>query len=65
MKITAPAKRLSTSQNGNPRYLVELDGQTYATVVDAQVGYVADNFRVGQEVTATFSLGQIRTLKDV
>lgn len=45
-------ERLPSSKNGNPRYLVRVDGFTCRTPVDSQIGYSAQNFD-GQIVSAT------------
>jgi hypothetical protein len=43
--------RLKSSLNGNPRYLVMLDGYIASTKVDAMLGYGITNFD-GKEVKA-------------
>ena len=45
-------ERLPNSPNGNPRYLVRLDGQTARTIVDSSEAYgdIPNNF--GKRVTA-------------
>jgi len=45
-------ERATSSRNGNPRYVVRLDGITCRTGVDAALGYSITNFD-GKEVTAT------------
>lgn len=45
-------KRLPTSINGNPRYLVRIGGFTCKTPVDSTLGYSAPNYD-GKEVIAT------------
>jgi hypothetical protein len=37
-------KRLKSSVNGNPRYLVMLDGYIASTVIDSSLGYSITNF---------------------
>lgn len=37
-------ERLPNSKNGNPRYLVRVDGWTCRTPVDSSLGYMAQNF---------------------
>lgn len=36
-------KRMPSSQNGNPRYLLRVDGWTCCTPVDNQLGYGVPN----------------------
>jgi hypothetical protein len=45
-------KRLDSSPNGNPRYLISIDGFTCKTMVDSMHAYEVPNF-IGIEVTAT------------
>ena len=45
-------KRLPSSVNGNPRYLLSVDGWTCKTPVDSTLGYTVANFD-GKTVTAT------------
>jgi hypothetical protein len=45
-------KRLPSSLNGNPRYLIRVDGFTCKTAVDSSYGYCVTNFD-GKEVIAT------------
>ena len=45
-------KRLPSSLNGNPRYLIRIDGFTCKTAVDSMHGYSVTNFN-GKEVIAT------------
>ena len=45
-------KRLDNSRNGNPRYLLSVDGFTCRTMVDSTHGYEVTNYE-GCEVTAT------------
>lgn len=45
-------ERLSSSRNGNPRYLCIIDGWACRTGVDSDLGYSVANFD-GKEVTAT------------
>lgn len=47
--------RLPSSQNGNPRWLVRVDGWTCRTPVDSSIGYVAQNFH-GAIVQATIGV---------
>jgi len=49
-KLTV-VKRLPTSANGNPRYLLNVDGYLVATAPDASIAYEVTNFD-GKEVTA-------------
>ena len=44
-------ERAPSSRNGNPRYVVRLDGITARTAVDSSLGYSITNFR-GDNVTA-------------
>ena len=44
-------KRCASSVNGNPRYLVMLDGYTAKTMVDSSLGYSITNFE-GKNVEA-------------
>lgn len=44
--------RLPSSANGNPRYLISVDGFTCATKVDHTYGYSVPNFD-GKKVAAT------------
>jgi len=44
--------RLASSRNGNPRFLLSVDGFTCCTAVDAMAGYSVQNFD-GREVMAT------------
>lgn len=48
--ISAPATYVSTSGNGNPYFDVFLDGKTYRTEIDGQVGYDAQNHKPGEMV---------------
>ena len=45
-------KRLPSSLNGNPRYLLRIDGHTCKTAVDSSYGYCVTNFD-GKQVHAT------------
>ena len=45
-------KRLPSSFNGNPRYLISVDGFTCKTPVDSSFGYSVTNYK-DKEVTAT------------
>jgi hypothetical protein len=45
-------KRLPSSLNGNPRYLLEIDGVTFKTAVDSSYGYAVTNFD-GKQVQAS------------
>jgi len=38
-------QRLPSSYNGNPRYLLEIDGVTFKTKVDSGYGYCVTNYR--------------------
>jgi hypothetical protein len=49
--ILTVIQREPSSENGNPRYLVELDGYEAKTAVDSSEGYGVTNFD-GQEVEA-------------
>lgn len=51
--------RLPSSRNGNPRYLVQVNGVTCRTPVDSPLGYSITNFE-GKQVTAT--IGTYREL---
>ena len=48
----AIVKRLSNSRNGNPRFMVEVDGQAFYTAVDSMHGYSVKNFE-GKQVEVT------------
>jgi hypothetical protein len=45
-------KRLPSSVNGNPRYLLSIGGYTCKTAVDSSHGYCVTNYD-GKEVNAT------------
>lgn len=45
-------QRMKSSINGNPRFLVSIDGTTCQTSVDSMHGYTVQNLE-GKEVTAT------------
>jgi hypothetical protein len=45
-------KRLRSSSNGNPRFMVKVDGWTCVTAVDSMYGYDVQNLD-GKKVTAT------------
>ena len=45
-------KRLPNSINGNPRYLLRVDGWTCRTPVDSGLGYCITNYN-GKDVEAT------------
>jgi len=45
-------KRLPNSINGNPRYLISIDGFTCKTPVDSSYGYSITNYK-DKEVSAT------------
>lgn len=45
-------QRLEGSRNGNPRYLIRIDGFTCKTPVDSMYGYSVPNLD-GKEVIAT------------
>jgi hypothetical protein len=45
-------KRLPNSRNGNPRYLLRVDGWTCRTPVDSSLAYGVTNFN-GKNVKAT------------
>lgn len=45
-------ERLNNSVNGNPRYLLRIDGFTCRTAPDSDYGYGVTNFD-GQQVVAT------------
>jgi len=45
-------QRLPNSLNGNPRYLIRINGFTCKTAVDSMHGYCVTNFD-GKEVIAT------------
>ena len=48
-------KRLPSSINGNPRYLVSIDGYHCKTPVDSTHGYGITNYN-GKEVNATIGI---------
>jgi len=50
--IVKVIKRLPSSVNGNPRYLLSIDGFTCKTAVDSTHGYAITNYD-GEEVMAT------------
>jgi len=50
--ILTVVERLASSYHGNPRYLVNVDGYTARTMVDASLGYGITNFD-GKKVSAT------------
>ena len=50
--IVKVIKRLPSSVNGNPRYLLSIDGFTCKTAVDSTHGYGITNYD-GKEVMAT------------
>ena len=58
--------RLESSRNGNPRYLLSVDGITCKTGVDCMIGYEAPNYD-GKQVVATigthYGSAQIQTVK--
>lgn len=45
-------RRLPSSANGNPRYLLRVDGWTCRTAVDASLAYAVPNYN-GKTVKAT------------
>lgn len=45
-------KRLPSSINGNPRYLISIDGFICKTAVDSMYGYSVTNYD-GRQVSAT------------
>jgi hypothetical protein len=45
-------ERLPSSANGNPRYLLRVDGWTCRTAVDSSLGYSVTNYD-GKRVAAT------------
>ena len=45
-------ERLPNSINGNPRYLLRVDGVTFKTAVDSSYGYSVSNFE-GKTVEVT------------
>ena len=45
-------ERLNNSRNGNPRFIVSIDGFTCFTPIDSAYGYAVSNFE-GKEVIAT------------
>jgi hypothetical protein len=58
-------QREPSSYNGNPRYLVQLDGYTAKTAVDSSLGYSITNFD-GREVKADIGLHYgTRTIENV
>jgi hypothetical protein len=58
--------RLPSSRNGNPRYLLRVDGFTCRTSVDSSFGYSVTNFD-GKRVEATigthFGVATLNTLR--
>jgi len=48
-------ERLPSSINGNPRYLVEVDGYQARTAVDSSWGYSVNNFN-GKKVSCDIGL---------
>jgi len=45
-------ERLPASRNGNPRFLLRIDGWTCRTQVDSSAGYEVQNYD-GKTITAT------------
>ena len=45
-------ERLASSINGNPRFLLRVDGWTCRTPVDSMLGYMISNYN-GKQVEAT------------
>lgn len=60
--------RLPSSLNGNPRYLLRVDGWTCKTSVDSSYGYSVTNFD-GKQVQATigthYGTATLNSLKGV
>lgn len=48
-------ERLKSSYNGNPRYLISIDGYHCKTGVDSSYGYCVTNYD-GKQVEATMGL---------
>jgi hypothetical protein len=58
-------ERLPQSRNGNPRYLVSVDGSVCRTAPDSQVAYVLSNFE-GKKVEAKIGTHYgVATLADI
>lgn len=61
-------KRLPSSLNGNPRYLMDIAGVTCCTAVDSSYGYCVTNFD-GKQVEATigshYNTATLNSLKGV
>ena len=61
-------KRLPSSLNGNPRYLMDIAGVTCCTAVDSSYGYAVTNFD-GKQVEATigshYNTATLNSLKGV
>lgn len=61
-------KRLPSSVNGNPRYLMDINGVTCCTAVDSSYGYAVTNFD-GKQVEATigthYNAATLNSLKGV
>jgi hypothetical protein len=62
-------QRQASSRNGNPRYLVMLDGHAASTMTDCSLGYSITNFD-GKQVTAdigthygTISIANVKLVK--
>ena len=53
--ILSVVERCPSSRNGNPRYLVMLDGIAARTAADSPLGYSITNYR-DKEVTADIGL---------
>jgi hypothetical protein len=61
-------KREPSSVNGNPRYLVMLDGYTAKTAVDSSEGYSITNYdgkRVKAEIGLHYGTRTIQNVREV
>jgi hypothetical protein len=63
-------KRLKSSTNGNPRYLLKIDGLHCSTAVDSSYGYCVTNYD-GKPIKATIgthygtvTLNSLKPLED-
>lgn len=61
-------QRLPSSSNGNPRYLLKVDGRTCRTSPDSSLGYSVTNYE-GKTVTATigehYGYATLNSIKEV
>lgn len=61
-------ERLPSSKNGNPRYLLRIDGTTCKTEIDSVHGYVVPNFdgkRVCANIGTHYGKATLRSVKPV